>query len=159
MNNSLTPSAQKVQNFLLELGCSNQVVEHTQTTRTSEDAANAIGCTVAQIAKSLIFKGKHSGKPVLVIASGINRVNEKKLAEYINEPVKKPDADFVRSHTGFAIGGIPPIGHASTIETFIDKDLLQLEEIWAAAGNSNAVFALKPEELVKMTGGIVVSIK
>jgi len=158
MANTLSPSAQKVQKALHELGFTNQVVEHNQTTRTSQDAANAIGCRVEQIAKSLVFQGKRSGKPVLVIASGINRVNEKKLAEYINEPAKKPDADFVRTHTGFAIGGIPPIGHISKMEVLIDEDLLKLEQIWAAAGTPNAVFPLTPAELVKMTGGITVGI-
>lgn len=159
MSEELSPSAQKIQKVLHELGFTNQVIEYTQTTRTSQDAADAIGCKVEQIAKSLVFKGRHSGKPVLVIASGANRVNEKRLAGYINEPAKKPDADYVRTQTGFAIGGIPPIGHISAMDIFIDADLMELDEIWAAAGTPNAVFPLTPAELVKMTGGTVVAIK
>lgn len=159
MVTTLSPSAQKVREVLEALGFSNQIVEYTATTRTSEDAANAIGCRVEQIAKSLVFKGKQSGQPVLVIASGPNRVNEKKFTDYVGEPLKKADADFVREQTGFAIGGIPPVGHANKLQTFIDEDLMKLEQIWAAAGNPNAVFPLSPEELVRLTGGQIISVK
>lgn len=159
MLSTLSPSAQKVQEALQAKGYSNQIKEFTETTRTSEDAARAIGCQVEQIAKSLVFKGKASGKPILVIASGSNRVNEKLFVEHVGEALKKPDADYVREQTGFAIGGIPPLGHAHPVETFIDEDLLQLGEIWAAAGTPNAVFPLTPAELVAMTGGKVVRVK
>ena len=159
MSDSLSLSAQKVQDALLALGFSNRVQEHPQTTRTSAEAAAAIGCTVAQIAKSVIFKAKNSGRPVLVIASGTNRVNEKKLAASLGESVEKPDADFVRQRTGFVIGGVAPVGHAEKLPIFIDEDLLQYDQIWAAAGTPNAVFELTPADLVKMTGGKVVNIK
>ncbi len=159
MSDSLSPSAQKVQDTLRTLGFSNRVRELPQTTRTSAEAAQAIGCTVAQIAKSVIFKAKNSGKPVLVIASGTNRVNEKKLATYLSEPVEKPDAEFVRQRTGFVIGGVAPVGHTENLDIFIDEDLLQYERIWAAAGTPNAVFELTPADLVKMTGGKTVGIK
>jgi prolyl-tRNA editing enzyme YbaK/EbsC (Cys-tRNA(Pro) deacylase) len=159
MSDALTPSAQKVQNALRDLGFSNQVVEHQMTTRTSAEAAQAIGCEVGQIAKSLVFQGKQTHRPLLVIASGSNRVNEKKIAPFISEPLGKADADYVRTHTGFVIGGVPPIGHLEKIEIFIDQDLLQYDEIWAAAGNPNSVFKLTPAELVEMTRGRVVSIK
>ncbi len=159
MSDSLSPSAQKVQDTLRALGFSNQVQELPQTTRTSADAAQAIGCTVAQIAKSVIFKAKNSGKPVMVIASGTNRVNEKKIAAYLAEPVEKPDADFVRQRTGFVIGGVAPVGHSEPLDIFIDEDLLQFDHIWAAAGTPNAVFELTPADLVRMTGGQVISIK
>jgi len=159
MSHSLSPSSQKVQDALRVLGFSNQVMELQSTTRTSAEAAQAVGCRVEQIAKSILFQGKNSHKPILVIASGVNRVNEKKIEEFISEPLGKADADYVRNRTGFVIGGVPPIGHLEKLEIFIDEDLLQYEEIWAAAGNPNAVFKLTPSDLIKMTGGRVVSIK
>ncbi len=159
MSKSLSASAKKVQKTLKTLGFPHQVVELPSTTRSSKDAAKAIGCQVDQIAKSLIFKGKHTKRPILVIASGPNRVNEKRIAEYLSEPVEKADADFVRQQTGFSIGGVPPVGHLIKPVSFIDEDLLKHEEIWAAAGNPNAVFMLNPDDLLKMTGGSVVSVK
>jgi prolyl-tRNA editing enzyme YbaK/EbsC (Cys-tRNA(Pro) deacylase) len=159
MSNPLTSNSQKVQDALKALGFSNQVVELQATTRTSAEAAQAVGCGVGQIAKSLVFQGKKTDKPILVIASGSNRVNEKRIAEYISEPVGKADADYVRKHTGFAIGGVAPIAHLEKLEIFIDEDLQQYDEIWAAAGSPNAVFNLSPSDLIKMTGGRVVSIK
>src|ERR1043165_2492590 len=110
MAEGLSSSAQKVQDTLHALGFDCQVVELAQTTRSAAEAAQAIGCTVAQIAKSLIFKTRQTGRAVLVIASGVNRVNEKKLAVLLGELIERPDADFVRQHTGFAIGGVPPVG-------------------------------------------------
>ncbi len=159
MSGTLGPSAQKVQEVLGALGFSGQVKELPQTTRSAREAAQAIGCRVEQIAKSLVFKGKRTHFPILVIASGANRVNEKKMAELVAEPVEKADADYVRERTGFVIGGVPPVGHGEELKTFIDEDLLLHEEIWAAAGNPYAVFKLTPAELVKMTGGRVISIK
>jgi prolyl-tRNA editing enzyme YbaK/EbsC (Cys-tRNA(Pro) deacylase) len=155
----LSPSAQKVQDVLSEFGLEDRVVELPETTRTAAEAAAAIGCTVALIAKSLVFKTKNTQKPLLVIASGVNRVNEKKIAEYSGEPIDRADAEFVRAKTGFVIGGVPPAGHSEKLETFIDKDLLELSEIWAAAGAPNAVFKLSSEELIKITDGRVVGIK
>jgi prolyl-tRNA editing enzyme YbaK/EbsC (Cys-tRNA(Pro) deacylase) len=140
-------------------GFANQVEELPATTRTSAEAAQAIGCQVAQIAKSVVFKGKHTQKPVLVIASGANRVNEKKMAQLVSEPIEKPDADYVRQRTGFVIGGVAPVGHAEPLDIYIDEDLLRFERIWAAAGTPHAIFGLTPEELVRMTGGRVVSVK
>ena len=159
MSHPLSPSPQKVHEALKILGFENQVVELQVTTRTSADAAEAVGCQVEQIAKSIIFRGKQTQKSILVIASGPNRVNEKRIEELISEPLGKADADYVRKHTGFVIGGVPPIGHLEKIEILIDEDLLKYEEIWAAAGSPNAVFKLTPSELVKMTGGRVVPIK
>lgn len=157
--NQLSPSAQKVQDTLQSLGFNLQVIEFEQTTRTSIEAAQAVGCDVGQIAKSLIFKGKQSGKAILIIASGANRVDEKKIKGIVGEKVEKPDADFVREQTGFVIGGVPPVGHTQKLETLIDEDLLKFETIWGAAGTPNAVFKLTPQELVKMTGGKVADIK
>ncbi|MBI3787214.1 MAG: YbaK/EbsC family protein [Ignavibacteriales bacterium] len=159
MTMPLSPSAQKVQDALAGLGLLNQVIELPQTTRTAAEAAQAIGCTVAQIVKSLVFRTKQSKKPVLILASGANRVNEKKFAEYCSEPLERPDAEYVRSQTGFVIGGVAPVGHVSPLETYIDEDLMKFEEIWAAAGNPFAVFKLTPADLFKMTGGKVVSVK
>ena len=113
----------------------------------------------AAIAKSLVFRGKQTSQAVLVIASGVNRVNEKQLATLIGEPIEKPEADFVRAHTGYAIGGVPPLGHAEMLQTIIDEDLLQYDYIWAAAGTPFAVFQLTPGDLVKMTGGRVTRVK
>lgn len=158
MQESMSKSAQRFQEALDKLGFFLSVVEFPESTRTSQEAADAIGCGLGQIAKSLVFK-RHSGAPVLVIASGANRVNEKALRALLGEKTEKASADFVAERTGFAIGGIPPVGHAEKIETYIDEDLMQYETIWAAAGTPHAVFRLKPEELVAMTDGKVVSIK
>jgi len=159
MSSPLRKSSEKVQNVLNDFGLNLNVVEFSESCRTSQEAADSIGCTVGQIAKSLIFKGKISGKPILIIASGANRVNEKKVKEYTGEKLEKADAEFVLEHTGFAIGGVPPVGHKYPIDTYIDEDLMQYEEIWAAAGNPNAVFRLTPEILVKITNGTVISVK
>lgn len=153
--NELSSSARRVQQALEELGITCRVVELPDSTRTAVEAAQAIGCTVAQIAKSLIFKGEKSNQPVLVIASGSNRVDEKILRDLLGEKIGKADADFVRQQTGFAIGGIPPLGFPNPIRTFIDEDLLTFDEIWAAAGTPHAVFCLVPADLERMTGGQV----
>ena len=158
MTNPLSPSALRVQQALQAQGFDLQVLELPDSTRTAMDAAQAVGCQVGQIVKSLIFKAKRTGRPVLVVASGANRVNERIIEELIAEPMGKADADFVRQHTGFAIGGVPPVGHLETLLTFIDQDLLQYSEIWAAAGTPNAVFRLSPADLARMTGGKVVRI-
>ena len=152
------PSAKKVQQAIDQLGFSCQVVEMPETTRSAKEAAQAIGCTVQQIAKSLVFRGKVSGSPILVIASGTNRVNERLLAGYVGEAIERADADFVREQTGFVIGGVPPVGHSKPVRTFLDRDLLQYESIWAAAGTPNAVFQLTPADLKSMTAGEVVPI-
>jgi prolyl-tRNA editing enzyme YbaK/EbsC (Cys-tRNA(Pro) deacylase) len=105
-----------------------------------------------------VFQGKQSGKPILVVASGSNRINEKKLRDLVSEPVKKADADFVRNQTGFVIGGVPPVGHVKPLDIFIDQDLLKYDEIWAAAGTPHAVFKLTSGELARIAGGKVVNI-
>jgi len=159
MSHPLSPHAQKVQVALRTLGFPHEVIELSQTTRSAAEAAQAIGCKVEEIAKSLIFKGKRTNKAILVIASGPNRVSEKKISEFLSEPVKMADADFVRQKTGFTIGGVPPIAHRERLETIIDEDLLQFEEIWVAAGTPNAVFRLSPADLTKMTDGRITSVK
>jgi prolyl-tRNA editing enzyme YbaK/EbsC (Cys-tRNA(Pro) deacylase) len=158
MSEPLSESAQKVQDALSHLGVTGKVVELPGSTRTAQEAAQAVGCRVEQIAKSLVFQGKTTSRPVLVVASGANRVNEKRLRDLLSEPVKKADADFVREHTGFAIGGVPPAGLLKPMDIFIDEDLFKYEEIWAAAGTPHAVFKLTAEDLLNITQGKVVKI-
>jgi Cys-tRNA(Pro) deacylase len=159
MPEKMSSSAGKVQDALNALGITCRVVEMKETTRSAEEAAKAVGCEVGQIAKSLIFKGTKTQQPILVIASGPNRVNEKKVAQRMAEGLVMADADFVREHSGFAIGGVPPIGHRHRLKTFIDEDLLKFKEIWAAAGTPNAVFKLSPADLVKIANARVISVK
>ena len=154
----LSSSALKVQQALAALGMHLEVIELPDSTRTSQDAAQAVGCQVGQIAKSIIFQALPSHRPILVIVSGPNRVNEKVLGGLVNEEISKADADFVRSRIGFVIGGVPPVGHAEQLETYIDQDLLQYNEIWAAAGTPHAVFRLTPVDLIRMTTGKVIKV-
>ncbi len=156
---ALSSAAQKVQDALRALGVAYEVTESTQPSRTAAEAARAVGCDVAQIAKSLVFKTATTGRAVLVITSGANRVNEWRIGVLLKEVLEKAPAAFVREHSGFAIGGIPPVGHAKPMETFIDEDLLRHETIWAAAGTPNALFCLAPADLVTMTAGRVIKVK
>ncbi len=159
MPKKLAKSAASVQEALDKLKLKCKVLELPNSTRTATDAASSIGCDIAQIVKSLIFKTKKADKPVLVLASGTNQVDVKSLESYLGESITKADADFVREVTGFAIGGIPPIGHKNAIDfIYIDRDLLDLDEVWAAAGTPNAVFCIKSQDLLKATGGNIVSL-
>ncbi len=154
----LSPSARKVQDALRARGYAHEVIETAAPARTSAEAARLVGCDVARIAKSLVFRTAQTGRAVLVIASGANRVNEWRIGVVLKEALEKAPAAFVRQVTGFAIGGIPPIGHATPIETFIDEDLMRHREIWTAGGTPNALFRLTPAELVEMTGGRVLRV-
>ncbi len=154
----LKPSAQKVQEALRAAGFSNAVVELPDSARTAAEAAAAVGCQVGQIVKSLLFEAQPSGRAVLVAASGRHRVDELAVARVLGERVARASADFVRERTGFAIGGVPPIGHAHPVVAVVDEALLEYDRIWAAAGHPHAVFALTPDELVRMTGGRVARI-
>ncbi|HRJ69471.1 MAG TPA: YbaK/EbsC family protein [Beijerinckiaceae bacterium] len=149
MKPATAESARKVQAIL---GPRFTVLEFEASTRTAAEAAAAIGCTQEQIAKSLLFRSD-SGRPVLVIASGAVRVSERKVAALLGEEIGRADAAFVRAMTGFAIGGVPPVGHAVTPWVAIDDTLARLDTIWAAAGTPNAVFALTPADLAALTGG------
>lgn len=133
------------------LGTEYRVLEFEESTRTAADAAAAIGCGVAQIAKSLVFRTA-AGRPVLVVASGVNRVDEAAVAGLIGEPIERASADFVREATGFAIGGVPPVGHSIAPITILDQDLREFDVIWAAAGTTRSVFALTPDQLAVLTG-------
>jgi len=156
---TLSSSAQKVQDLLTSQGFNYTVIEHAESTRTAQEAADRAGCALGQIIKSLIFKGKDSHKPILVLTSGANRVDEKRISEYAGEHIVRADADFVRAVTGFAIGGVPPLGHLQKMETYLDEDLLQYKTVWGAAGTPNAIFELTPDDLIKMTDGKVVRVK
>jgi prolyl-tRNA editing enzyme YbaK/EbsC (Cys-tRNA(Pro) deacylase) len=158
MTNQLSTKAARVQAALERANLSTQVKELSESTRTAAEAASALGCTVGQIAKSLIFTTVNTAEALLVIASGTNRVNESKVKDLIGEPIKKATAEFVLEKTGFAIGGVPPVGHSEPLKTFIDQDIFQYEIIWAAAGTGHSVFCLTPADLERITGGQVVSI-
>ncbi len=151
------PNVERVRAALAERGITAEPVEFAESTRTSAEAAAAIGTTVARIAKSLVFLAGDA--PVLVIASGVNRVDTGKLARLLGTPVKRADADAVRRATGYPIGGVPPVGHSEPLRTVIDKDLMAFETIWAAAGTPNAVFELTPTELARVTDGLVADVR
>lgn len=153
------PSAQKVQNTLMALGYTGQVKELEASTRTAVEAAQAVGCEVGQIVKSLVFMLEPDGLPVLVLVSGTNRVHEKHLGRLLGGTLVRADADDVHEMSGFAIGGIPPVGHKTPLKTYLDEDLLQYGTIWAAAGTPNAVFPVEPQALLQMSGAQVVSVK
>jgi prolyl-tRNA editing enzyme YbaK/EbsC (Cys-tRNA(Pro) deacylase) len=144
---------------LRALGYDYTVIEHAESTRTAQEAADRAGCELGQIVKSLIFKAQNSGRPILVLTSGANRVDEKRISEYAGEPIGRADADFVRTVTGFAIGGVPPIGHIQKMETYLDEDFLKYQTVWAAAGTPNAIFELKTEDLQKMTSARTARVK
>ncbi|MDT7918978.1 MAG: YbaK/EbsC family protein [Meiothermus sp.] len=152
----LSPSAQKVQEALHRRGFDHlQVQELSASTRTAQEAASAVG----QIVKSLIFRGATSTRPYLLLVSGANRVDLPRLEAYLGEQLEKPDAEYVRRVTGFAIGGVPPIGHTQPLEALFDPDLLEYERIYAAAGTPFALFGLSPQELLQLTGGRVLALK
>lgn len=155
----LSKAARRVADYLAERGITDRVRELPDSTRTAVEAAAAVGCEVAQIAKSLVFEAAETGRPVLVVASGANRVNEKALASLIGEKMKRASPDFVREKTGYAIGGVPPVAHATPPVTVLDRDLFALGEIWAAAGTPHAVFRLTAAELAELTGGTVADVK
>jgi prolyl-tRNA editing enzyme YbaK/EbsC (Cys-tRNA(Pro) deacylase) len=148
-----------VRKALQEQGYEPEVVELERTARSAAEAADALGVRVEQIVKSLVFRGARTGRPVLVLAGGANRVDERRISDLFSEPVGMADAAYVREKTGFSIGGVPPVGHAERPTTFVDEDLLREEEVWAAAGHTHAVFGLGPAELVRITGGMVAGIK
>jgi prolyl-tRNA editing enzyme YbaK/EbsC (Cys-tRNA(Pro) deacylase) len=146
------PTALRVWQLLRDAGVDARVVEFEQPTRTSADAAVAIGCSVAEIAKSIVFRGEQSGQAVIVVASGTNRVSETKVAEKVGEPLARGDGDFVRAATGYAIGGVAPIGYSQPVKLLLDEDLRHFQTVWAAAGTPFSVFPLTPDELQRITG-------
>ncbi|WP_019274856.1 YbaK/EbsC family protein [Vibrio coralliilyticus] len=153
MSMELKSSSLKVQEFLSRNGQDFVVQEMPSSTRTASDAAESIGCTVSQIAKSVIFMHGETGEPVLVVASGANMVCADKVKEATGIVLTKADASFVREKVGYAIGGVPPVAHHSSVHTILDNDLNQYSEIWAAAGTPNSVFKLNPQKLGELTQG------
>ncbi len=151
-NGDLKPAARRVQETLDAFGLDLVVRQFPESTRSAAEAAAAIGCDVGQIAKSVVMRAKQSDRPVLVVASGANRVDTKKVEAVVGEATGKTDAAYVRARTGYAIGGIPPIGHDDQPIVVLDADLQGYDEVWAAAGTPNAVFAIAPDQLARITG-------
>lgn len=158
MSDLSSPSARRVQEALRALDGDQRVIELKETARSAIEAAAAIGCPVERIAKSLVFRGRTSGKAILVIASGSRRVDEERVAEIVGERIRRASPEFVREATGFAIGGVPPLGHERPLETLVDETLMDLEAVWAAAGTPSAVFRITPAELVRLTRGRVAAV-
>jgi prolyl-tRNA editing enzyme YbaK/EbsC (Cys-tRNA(Pro) deacylase) len=157
MGRPLSPAALRVREALRQLGSAAEPMQLDGTARSAAEAAATIGCSVAHIAKSLVFRAAN-GSAVLIIASGVNRVAEAKVAAALGQPIGKADAEFVRRSTGFAIGGVPPVGHATALRVFLDADLRTLDPIWAAAGHPHAVFRTTFSELERLTGGTVIAL-
>jgi len=149
----LSDSAKRVQDFLSAKGFSFEVKELPGLTRTAQQAADSVGCAVAQIAKSLVFREKKTNRPILIIASGSNRVDLAKIEKETGLKLGKADGNYVKERVGYAIGGVPPVGHNEHLETILDTDLKKYEVIWAAAGTPFAVFRLKPADLEPLTNG------
>jgi len=154
----LKPAAQRVQDALRDKGLDAQVRHMPQATRSAEEAAAACGCSVGQIVKSLVFRGAVSGTPYLLLVSGANRVNQADIAQVIGEALRRPDANDVRDITGFAIGGIPPLGHRTPLATYMDAALLNYALVWAAAGTPDAVFPIAPQRLAAAAGASIISV-
>jgi prolyl-tRNA editing enzyme YbaK/EbsC (Cys-tRNA(Pro) deacylase) len=152
------PAVDRVRAALAAAGVGTRIVELSAAARTARAAADQIGCTVAQIANSLVFRCAPSGAPLLVMASGARRVDLGRVGAFVGETVAKADAEFVRAATGFAIGGVAPVGHLAPVRTLVDRTLLEHAEIWAAAGHPHTVFPLTPAELVRLTGGTVADV-
>lgn len=156
---ALPPSTRKVVEAASALGLSIDPVVTAESARTAEEAAVAANCSVAEIVKSLVFKGRASGAPVLLLVSGANRVDQEAVAATIGEALDRPDGKYVRDITGFAIGGIPPFGHAQPMRVYLDKDLLVFQRVVAACGTPNSVFAVDPVRLVEVTGATVIAMQ
>jgi prolyl-tRNA editing enzyme YbaK/EbsC (Cys-tRNA(Pro) deacylase) len=147
------PSVRRVREALASHGISADIVELPGAARTARAAADFLGCEVAQIANSLVFRAAASGRAVLVMSSGARRVDVAKLAALVGEPIEKADADFVRTHTGFAIGGVPPVGHTGELVKLVDRSLAACGKLFAAAGHPHTIFPLTYDELLRITGG------
>jgi prolyl-tRNA editing enzyme YbaK/EbsC (Cys-tRNA(Pro) deacylase) len=148
-----SPSVERVRAALVAAGYDTPIIELADAARTAQAAADHLGCNVAQIANSLVFRGQRSGAALLVMASGAHRVDTAKLAGLAGEPIEKAAAPFVRERTGFAIGGVAPVGHPARLNTLVDLALAQHERLWAAAGHPKTVFELSFEALLRLTGG------
>jgi prolyl-tRNA editing enzyme YbaK/EbsC (Cys-tRNA(Pro) deacylase) len=152
----MQPAAVRVQTTLRTLGLASEVQELAESARTAAEAALACGVEVGQIVKSLVFVA--GGEPILVLVSGANQADERHLGILTGQPIRRADAEAVRTATGFAIGGVPPVGHPRPLRTIVDRDLLRYPRLIAAAGTPHAVFPLTPSELVRITGGEVADV-
>lgn len=150
----MSKSLKRVRDALETAGIDVDICEMNQGTRTAEDAARAVGCDVDQIAKSIIFRGEQTGHVVLFLTAGGNRVDADKATAIAGQPLGKADADLIRAETGFAIGGVSPVGHLTRIQAWIDPRLSDFAEVWAAAGTPRHVFAISPADLIRVTGAI-----
>jgi prolyl-tRNA editing enzyme YbaK/EbsC (Cys-tRNA(Pro) deacylase) len=151
------PSVQRVADALRAAGVEAEIHELSESTRTAEEAAAAIGTSVPKIVKSLVFLA--DGAPILALVSGSNRLDTDRLGAELGREIARADAATARAATGFAIGGVPPLGHATPLDVVVDRDLLQYDVVWAAAGTPHAVFPITPAELVRASGGRVVDLK
>jgi len=158
MSDQLPKSAQKVAARAAAAGLDVHIVEMPASTRTAEEAAAACGCRVGQIVKSLVFRGRSSGRPILILVSGDNRVDVKKVAGDTGEPIERADADWVRAETGYSIGGIPPLGHDRTLTTYMDRALTGYATVWAAAGTPNCVMELDAARLAAVSGARIIDV-
>lgn len=147
----------RVRGALSAAGLPADIVVMPEATHTAQAAAIALGCLVAEIAKSIIFRAA-DGKTVLVITSGENRVDDHKVAALIGQPVGKADAGFVREQTGFVIGGVAPVAHTTAPITLMDRDLLQFASVWPAAGHPNTMFRIAPQELARIAGARIADV-
>ena len=154
----MSRSSARVAEELNRLGAASDVRHMPDSTRTAPEAAAAVGCDVAQIVKSLIFRSVAGDEAILVMVSGADRVDESLLAGVVGDQVERATAEFVRARTGFAIGGVPPVGHSGPVATYLDEHLLDHDLVWAAAGTPNAVFSIKPAELARITSAKVVAV-
>jgi prolyl-tRNA editing enzyme YbaK/EbsC (Cys-tRNA(Pro) deacylase) len=159
MRTDLSPGALRVQHALRAMGHELDVMEHGEPTRTAEEAARRAGCAIGQIVKSLVFRGATSGKPILVLTSGANRVAEDGMAAHVGERLRRAEAAFVLSVTGFDIGGVPPVALQNTMECFMDEDLMAFDAVWASGGSENAIFMVAPQALQSMTMARLVRVK
>ncbi|MEL7544377.1 MAG: YbaK/EbsC family protein [Pseudomonadota bacterium] len=153
------PATERFRSAAAAMGLAAEVVTHATSARTADEAAAACGCDVSQIVKSLVFRGVESGRPYLLLVAGSNRVNEARVAAQIGEDIERAQPAWVHAVTGYAIGGIPPLGHAQPIATFLDEALLDHVDVWAAAGTPDATFQCVPDQLVEVTGAIVIAMR
>lgn len=154
MNKVLPKSAQKVQDYLTQNGQNIHIKEMLKSTRSAAEAAASIGCEVAQIAKSIVFIEQLTNEPVLVIASGKNRISQDKLEGFLKTKIIQADAKYIKKEIGYAIGGVPPVAHKTPVKIILDQELNRYSEIWAAAGTPFTVFNIEPQQLAKISNGI-----
>jgi len=153
---ALSNKSQQVQDYLEKHRYTVEVIELQASTRTAREAADAVGCTIGQIVKSLVFRA--GNRPILFLVSGKNRMEIQKVSRKLGIEIELADADFTKEMTGYAIGGVPPAAHLSSIETYVDEDLFKYDEVWAAAGTPHSVFKLKSSDLLPLTNGKEISV-